>query len=57
MSVDGQEDGELPPGTVVEIEVSEHRATFVRFSPPSAFYGELAYRLEHQLSSTRNHRD
>ena len=57
MSVDGQGDGELPAGTVVDITVSERMAVFARFSPPSAFYAELAHRLENQLSSTKNDRD
>ena len=57
MSVDGQEDADLPSGTSVEIAVSEHKAAFARFSTAAVFYGELAHRLENQLSSTRNYRD
>ena len=57
MSVDGQEDAVLPSGTRIQIGASEHPALFARFSPASAFYAELAERLENQLSSTKNHRD
>jgi len=57
MSVDGQEDAELPSGTRVQAGASEHLAIFARFSPASAFYAELAERLKNQLSSTKNHRD
>jgi NAD+ kinase len=57
MSVDGQEDAELPSGARVQVGASEHLAIFARFSPASAFYAELAERLENQLSSTKNHRD
>jgi NAD+ kinase len=56
LSIDGQEDVPVATGTAVRIGVSKHVTRFVRFREPSAFYSELAERLEFQLSSAMNHR-
>jgi NAD+ kinase len=55
LSVDGQEDRQLPSDCRVEIRPSEHMTTFARFQGESYFYAELADRLEQQLSSTMNY--
>ncbi len=52
LSVDGQDDLSVASGTTVAVRLSEHRTQFVRFRDPSSFYGELAEKLEFQLSST-----
>jgi NAD+ kinase len=51
LSVDGQDDLTLHSGAAVSVRVSEHITRFVRFRDPSSFYGELAEKLELQLSS------
>ena len=54
LSVDGQEDIVVPSGVLVDARMSEHVTRFVRFREPSTFYGELAEKLEFQLSSAMN---
>lgn len=56
LSIDGQEDVPVSTGVKVIVHASEHKTRFVRFSPPSSFYAELAARLEVQLSSVMNRR-
>jgi NAD+ kinase len=51
LSVDGQEDVPMSSGAKVSVRVSEHTTRFVRFREPSSFYGDLAEKLEVQLSS------
>lgn len=51
VSVDGQEDQPVRSGVRVVVGASQHRALFVRFRDSSAFYADLAERLETQLSS------
>jgi len=51
LSVDGQEDLVVSAGVRVEVRQSEHITRFARFREPSSFYGELAEKLEFQLSS------
>lgn len=55
LSVDGQEDVPMGSGARVVVRVSEHVAHFVRFREPSSFYGELADKLDVQLSSPTLH--
>ena len=55
LSVDGQEDKQIPSDCMVEVRASQHVTTFARFRGESYFYGELADRLEQQLSSTMNY--
>ncbi len=45
VSVDGLEDVELPPGSMVRISRSPHEARFLRSKPRTAFYNELTRRL------------
>ncbi|HXG42559.1 MAG TPA: NAD(+)/NADH kinase [Dehalococcoidia bacterium] len=45
LSVDGQEDLPLPPGSSVEVRRSPHVAIFLRLSPPQRDYQFLARRL------------
>jgi NAD+ kinase len=54
LSVDGQEDIVVPSGVLVDARMSEYVTRFVRFREPSTFYGELAEKLEFQLSSAMN---
>ena len=56
LSVDGQEDVPVTSGASVTIRLSECLTRFVRFREPSSFYGDLAQKLEFQLSSTMNDR-
>ena len=51
ISVDGQDDVPVSSGVAVTLQVSEHVTRFVRFREPSSFYGELAEKLEFQMSS------
>ncbi|MFN0096951.1 MAG: NAD(+)/NADH kinase [Dehalococcoidia bacterium] len=51
LSVDGQEDVPMASGARVSVSIAEHVAQFVRFRPPSSFYGELADKLDVHLSS------
>ncbi len=55
LSVDGQEDKEIPSDCRVEVRPSEYVTTFARFRQESYFYAELADRLDQQLSSTMNY--
>jgi NAD+ kinase len=55
VSIDGQEDREIPSDCRVEVRPSEHVTTFARFRQESYFYAELADRLDQQLSSTMNY--
>jgi len=54
VSIDGQEDMPLSGAGVVTVRPSEHGATFARFHDAAYFYGELAERIEGQLSSPVN---
>lgn len=45
LSVDGRPEVTLGPGDKVMVERSPHKARFLRASPPSAFYSDLAHRL------------
>ena len=56
LSVDGQEDIPFASGTTVKVRISEHRSRFVRFREPSSFYGDLAEKLDLQLSSVMGSR-
>lgn len=51
VSVDGQEDLPIGSGVSVFARVSPHIARFARFRDAASFYGDLAERLESQLSS------
>lgn len=51
LAVDGQEDVPVVSGATVTICASEHVTRFVRFREPASFYGDLAEKLEFQLSS------
>jgi NAD+ kinase len=54
LSVDGQEDVPVGPGSLVNVRVSPHLTQFVRFRDPATFFSDLAEKLEFQLSSTVN---
>ncbi len=51
LSVDGQEDIPVSNSASVMVRLSEYRTRFVRFREPSSFYGDLAEKLDLQLSS------
>ena len=51
LAVDGQEDVPVVSGATVSVSISEHLTRFVRFREPASFYGDLAEKLEFQLSS------
>lgn len=54
LSVDGQEDIPVSNSASVMVHLSEHRTRFVRFREPASFYGDLAEKLDLQLSSASN---
>jgi NAD+ kinase len=56
LSVDGQEDLPVGGDALVRVRKSDHVTHFVRFDAPSSFYGELAEKLDIQLSSSMSHR-
>ena len=56
VSVDGQEDIAMASGTLVSVRMSEHVSRFVRFRGPESCYGDLAEKLDIQLSSSMNRR-
>ena len=51
LSVDGQDDIPVSNSASVGIRLSEYTTRFVRFREPSSFYGDLAEKLDLQLSS------
>lgn len=51
VSVDGQDDLMLEPGSSVRVRASDHVTRFARFRSPSSFFAHLADKLESQLSS------
>ena len=55
-SVDGERDLDLAGGQIVRVEQSEHRARFLRLTPPAEFYERLARRLN-WLKSEQNGSD
>lgn len=54
LSVDGQEEVGLDSGSVVRVQASDYITRFARFHPASSFYGDLAEKLDFQLSSRTN---
>ena len=56
LSIDGQDDLPVSGNVHVEVRQSAHVTRFVRFREPSSFYGDLAERLEFQLSSAMGQR-
>jgi NAD+ kinase len=54
LSIDGQEDVNVPSGTAVHIRQSEHVTNFARFREAASFYASLAEKLGFQLSSAMN---
>jgi NAD+ kinase len=52
LSVDGQLDLEVGSGSRVEVATSPHRTRFLKLSPPSDFYPQLARRLDPSSDGT-----